>query len=76
MTAVARRLCVFCGASPGRDPGYVELAAQVGTGLAERGIGLVYGGGRVGMMGAVADAARSSESARAVSSIASWPSAA
>ena len=57
MTAVARRLCVFCGASPGRDPGYVELAAQVGTGLAERGIGLVYGGGRVGMMGAVADAA-------------------
>ena len=42
---------------PGRDPGYVELAAQVGTGLAERGIGLVYGGGRVGLMGAVADAA-------------------
>jgi uncharacterized protein (TIGR00730 family) len=52
-----RRLCVFCGASPGRDPGYVALAATVGAGLAGRGIGLVYGGGRVGMMGAVADAA-------------------
>jgi uncharacterized protein (TIGR00730 family) len=52
-----RRLCVFCGASPGRDPGYVALAATVGAGLAGRGIGLVYGGGRIGMMGAVADAA-------------------
>lgn len=52
-----RRICVFCGASPGRSPGYLELAASVGAGLAERGIGVVYGGGRVGMMGAVADAA-------------------
>ena len=52
-----RRLCVFCGASPGRDPVYLELAAAVGTGLAQRGIGVVYGGGRVGLMGAVADAA-------------------
>jgi uncharacterized protein (TIGR00730 family) len=52
-----RRICVFCGASPGRRPGYLELAASVGSGLAARGIGLVYGGGRVGMMGAVADAA-------------------
>lgn len=52
-----RRICVFCGASPGRDPAYLELAAGVGAGLAERGIGVVYGGGRVGMMGAVADAA-------------------
>jgi uncharacterized protein (TIGR00730 family) len=52
-----RRLCVFCGANPGRDPVYLELAAAVGTGLAQRGIGVVYGGGRVGMMGAVADAA-------------------
>jgi uncharacterized protein (TIGR00730 family) len=51
------RICVFCGASPGRDPAYVELAAAVGAGLATRGIGLVYGGGRVGLMGAVADAA-------------------
>lgn len=51
------RLCVFCGASPGRDPAYAALARHVGAGLAERGIGLVYGGGRVGLMGAVADAA-------------------
>jgi uncharacterized protein (TIGR00730 family) len=52
-----RRVCVFCGASPGRDPAYVELAASGGAGLAGRGIGIVYGGGRVGLMGAVADAA-------------------
>ncbi len=51
------RLCVFCGASPGRDPAYLTLARSVGGGLAARGIGVVYGGGRVGMMGAVADAA-------------------
>lgn len=51
------RLCVFCGASPGRDPGYLALARSVGGGLAARGIGVVYGGGRVGLMGAVADAA-------------------
>ena len=51
------RLCVFCGASPGRGAAYPELAASVGAGLAARGIGVVYGGGRVGLMGAVADAA-------------------
>lgn len=52
-----RRICVFCGASPGRNPGYVDLAASVGAGLAARGIGVIYGGGRVGLMGALADAA-------------------
>jgi uncharacterized protein (TIGR00730 family) len=52
-----RRVCVFCGASPGRDPRYAEAARAVGEGLAARGIGLVYGGGRVGLMGTVADAA-------------------
>jgi len=51
------RICVFCGASPGRGPAYVELAASVGAGLARRRIGVVYGGGRVGLMGALADAA-------------------
>ena len=51
------RICVFCGASPGRGSAYRELATAVGSGLAERGIGVVYGGGRVGLMGAVADAA-------------------
>jgi hypothetical protein len=52
-----RRLCVFCGSSPGARPEYLEAASQVGRLLAHRGIGLVYGGGRVGLMGAVADAA-------------------
>jgi uncharacterized protein (TIGR00730 family) len=52
-----RRICVFCGASPGRDPAYLQLATSVGAGLAEREIGIVYGGSRVGMMGALADAA-------------------
>lgn len=51
------RLCVFCGSSPGRDPAYAAAAAQVGRVLAQRGIGLVYGGGRVGLMGTLADAA-------------------
>ena len=50
------RLCVFCGASPGRTPAYAALAREVGEGLAARGIGVVYGGGRVGLMGALADA--------------------
>jgi uncharacterized protein (TIGR00730 family) len=52
-----QRLCVFCGSSPGHDPAYATSAARLGRVLAERGIGLVYGGGRVGLMGALADAA-------------------
>ena len=52
-----RRLCVFCGASPGRDPAHAALAREVGAALAGRGIGVVYGGGRVGLMGALADGA-------------------
>jgi uncharacterized protein (TIGR00730 family) len=52
-----RRICVFCGASAGRRSAYADLAAAVGAGLAARGIGVVYGGGRVGLMGALADAA-------------------
>jgi uncharacterized protein (TIGR00730 family) len=55
--AELRRICVFCGASVGRDPRYATVAADVGRLLAERGIELVYGGGRVGLMGAVADGA-------------------
>lgn len=51
------RLCVFCGSSSGRDPAYSVLAAQLGRTLAQRRIGLVYGGGRVGLMGVLADAA-------------------
>ena len=52
-----RRVCVFCGASSGRLPAYAEAARAVGVALAGRGLGVVYGGGRVGLMGAVADAA-------------------
>jgi uncharacterized protein (TIGR00730 family) len=51
-------ICVFCGSNGGADPAYLRTAEAVGTGLATRGIRVVYGGGRVGMMGAVADAAR------------------
>ena len=57
MVAGLRSICVFCGASAGRDPRYADAAAAVGTELAGRGIELVYGGGRLGLMGAVADAA-------------------
>ena len=55
--ATLRRICVFCGASPGRDERYMTAARAVGEALAGRGIGLVYGGSRIGLMGAVADAA-------------------
>jgi uncharacterized protein (TIGR00730 family) len=52
-----RRVCVFCGASSGRLPAYAEAARSLGSALGRRRLGLVYGGGRVGLMGAVADAA-------------------
>ena len=51
------RLCVFLGSSTGRSPVYAETARQFGGLLARRGIGLVYGGGSVGLMGLVADGA-------------------
>ncbi|MCC7371703.1 MAG: TIGR00730 family Rossman fold protein [Chloroflexi bacterium] len=51
-----RRICVFCGSRPGVRPEYLALARQLGSLLAERRIGLVYGGASVGVMGAVADA--------------------
>jgi uncharacterized protein (TIGR00730 family) len=51
------RICVYAGSNPGRDPAYAEAAAGLGRLLAERGIGVVYGGGKVGLMGVVADAA-------------------
>lgn len=50
-------VAVFCGSSFGRSPAYVEAARLTGRTLAERGIDVVYGGGHVGLMGAVADAA-------------------
>ena len=51
------RLAVYCGSATPADPVYMTTAAAVGRGLAERGIGVVYGGGRLGLMGALADAA-------------------
>lgn len=50
-------LCVFCGSSSGRHPQYAAAAAELGATLAHRGIALVYGGSRIGLMGALADAA-------------------
>ena len=50
-------ICVFCGSSPGNDPAYAEVASRLGRILAERDTTLVYGGGHVGLMGVVADAA-------------------
>ncbi|MGK6353663.1 TIGR00730 family Rossman fold protein [Sphingomonas sp. DT-207] len=52
-----KRIAVYCGSASPADPVYIEAARNVGRGLAERGIGLVYGGGRLGLMGAVADSA-------------------
>ena len=52
-----RRLAIYCGSATPADPAYMECARAVGRGLAVRGIGVVYGGGRLGLMGAVADAA-------------------
>ena len=51
-------ICVFCGSNGGAQAAYLEAAEAVGRGLAQRGVRVVYGGGKVGMMGAVADAAR------------------
>ncbi|MEQ8412667.1 MAG: TIGR00730 family Rossman fold protein [Erythrobacter sp.] len=53
-----RRLAVYCGSASPADPRYIELAEDVGAALAQRGIGVVYGGGRLGLMGAVAKGAK------------------
>jgi len=50
-----RRVCVFCGSSPGRDARYAAAAADLARGLVARGIGVVFGGGSVGLMGVLAD---------------------
>jgi uncharacterized protein (TIGR00730 family) len=49
------RLCVFCGSNAGAAPAFAEAAARLGSALASREIGLVYGGGNVGLMGILAD---------------------
>ncbi len=50
------RVCVFCGSNRGSSPAYAEAATELGAALAASGVGLVYGGGDVGLMGVVADA--------------------
>ena len=54
--ATVKRLCVYCGASDLVDPVYRAAAVELGTRLADAGIELVYGGGRIGLMGRLADA--------------------
>jgi uncharacterized protein (TIGR00730 family) len=52
-----KSICVYCGSSPGTNPRFMDEAVEAGTLIARAGLTLVYGGGRVGLMGAVADAA-------------------
>lgn len=56
-----KSVCVFCGSRPGDDPAYEKAARTLGDTLARAGIGLVYGGGHVGLMGAVAALAAGGE---------------
>ena len=51
-----KNICVYCGSSAGSSPQYATTARRLGQVLADRSVGLVYGGGRVGLMGMVADA--------------------
>jgi uncharacterized protein (TIGR00730 family) len=53
---MTRSVCVFCGSAPGARPSYSAAARELGTAFAHRGITLVYGGGKLGLMGIVADA--------------------
>ena len=57
MAARIQRLCVYCGSSAGHDRVYAEAARELGLAIAQRRMSLVYGGGHVGLMGMVADAA-------------------
>ncbi len=52
-----KNICVFCGSANGRRPAYARAARLLGTAMAGKGLGLVYGGGSIGLMGVVADAA-------------------
>lgn len=50
-----KRLCIFCGASSGKNPAYIKMAKELGELLVKNDIGLVYGGATIGVMGAIAD---------------------
>jgi hypothetical protein len=49
-----KTVCVYCGSGPGSDPTFAQAAAELGTAMASEGIGLVYGGGNIGLMGTIA----------------------
>ena len=51
-----KRICVYCGSNAGHDPAFLNAARETGAALARRGLGLVYGAGSTGLMGAIADA--------------------
>jgi uncharacterized protein (TIGR00730 family) len=54
LMSIIKTVCVYCGSGPGTNPRFVESAIALGKSLAENGVGLVYGGGSIGLMGAVA----------------------
>ncbi|MBL9034616.1 MAG: TIGR00730 family Rossman fold protein [Rhodospirillaceae bacterium] len=56
MSELIKSVCVYCGASPGASETFINIARELGRELAGRGVRLVYGGGGIGLMGAVADA--------------------
>jgi uncharacterized protein (TIGR00730 family) len=56
LVPIVDNICVYCGSGDGRDPAYAEAAVTLGTAMAKGGIGLVYGGGSLGLMGKVARA--------------------
>ena len=58
MNPPIRTICVYCGSGPGNDPVFMAAARELGEAMAHEGIGLVYGGGCLGLMGAVAKAVR------------------
>jgi uncharacterized protein (TIGR00730 family) len=58
MTASINSLCVYCGAAQGRDPAYRAMAERLGRHIARHNVRLIYGGGRVGLMGVLADAVK------------------
>ena len=56
-TKTIKTVCVYCGSGPGTNPNFIKAATAFGKTLAENGVGLVYGGGSIGLMGAVATGA-------------------
>ncbi len=64
-----KRICVFCGVNRGAKPAYTEAAQALGLSLSKRGLGLVYGGTRLGMMGGIADAVHNSKVGGSISEI-------